>query len=94
MRDTLPAIAADVRYNAKTIGTTLRAKMRRDLHQMSQSLRVSSCRIQRRSFGNDKKMRRRLRRSVVESQTNIVFKDDVGGDLAIYDFGENGFVHD
>lgn len=93
VRYALPAVRADVGDNAKTIGATFASQTRRDLHQMPQSLRIASCGIQSRGFGNDEKMRWRLRRDVEKSETKLVFVNDVGGNFAADDFVEDGFVH-
>lgn len=93
MRYALPAVLADIGHDAKTVRTTFASKLRRDLHQMSQRLRVASRCIQGRGFGNDEKMRRRLRNNVIEGETNVVFVNDVGGNLSADDFVEDGFGH-
>lgn len=93
MRHALSAVVADVGDDAKTLRTTFASELRRDLHQMTESLRVAGRRVQCRGFGNYEKMRRRLRHNVAESETQFVFVDDVGGNLAAYDFREDGFVH-
>ena len=93
MRHALSAVVANVGDDAKTLRTTFASELRRDLHQMTESLRVAGRRVQCRGFGNYEKMRRRLRHDVVERETQFVFMDDVSGNFAAYDFGENGFVH-
>ena len=93
MRHALSAVVANVGDDAKTTGATFGSQTRRNVHQMTQCLRIASRRVQCRGLWNNEKMRRRLRHDVAERETQFVFMNNVGGNFAAYDFRENGFVH-
>ncbi len=66
------------------------------LHQLAEQQGVVGRGIEQvgeRLFRDDQHMRRRLRGDVAEGQHLVVFIDDVGGNFAGDDLGENGFSH-
>ena len=97
VRHGFAAVGAVVDYNAEASAEIqfFREGLRRQQEMTEQSLVTGDGLIKARdkSLREDQHVHWRLRLDVVDGETQVILMDDLGGDLTVGDFLENGLGH-
>jgi hypothetical protein len=89
----LPAVAAQIGYQPKTIRAVLRPELGCDVQQVTESFLVGVVSVFKRMTRYHQQVNRRLRLDIGESNTRLILIDERDRDFAACNFAKDGFRH-